>query len=170
MSTNRAYIARMTRRSVVDEIKQTRPFRTRAQEAVVALMRTASVVRRRFDGLVQGENITHQQYNVLRILRGAKSPLPTMEIAERLIEQTPGITRHVNNLEEQGLIRREQWAGDRRQVLCQITPAGLRLLDRLDEPFAQLEDATAAPLNERQLEAFLEALDAIRGDPAFSGE
>jgi DNA-binding MarR family transcriptional regulator len=160
----------MTRRSVVDEIKQTRPFRTRAQEAVVALMRTASVVRRRFDALVQGENITHQQYNVLRILRGAKSPLPTMEIAERLIEQTPGITRHVNNLEEQGLIRREQWAGDRRQVLCQITPAGLRLLERLDEPFAQVEDAIAAPLDERQLEEFLEALDAIRGNPAFTGE
>jgi DNA-binding MarR family transcriptional regulator len=160
----------MPRRSLLDEIKQTRPFTTRSQEAVVALMRTASVVRRRIEALVQTEGITHQQYNVLRILRGAKAPLPTMEIAERLIEQAPGITRHVNNLEEQGLIRREQWPGDRRQVLCQITPDGLRLLDRLEEPVQRLDDATAANLTEEQLEQFLTALELIRAEPTPDGE
>jgi DNA-binding MarR family transcriptional regulator len=160
----------MPRRSILDDIKQTRPFTTRSQEAVVALMRTASVVRRRIEALVQTEGITHQQYNVLRILRGAKAPLPTMEIAERLIEQAPGITRHVNNLEEQGLIRREQWAGDRRQVLCQITPAGLRLLERLEEPIQRLDDETAAHLTEEQLDQFLHALELIRAAPTSAEE
>lgn len=148
--------------AIRDDIKQTRPFRSRSQEALIALLRTANVLSRKLDAVCQAEGITHQQYNVLRILRGAKAPLPTMEIAERLVEQTPGITRHVNNLETQGLIRREQWPGDRRQVLCQITPAGLRLLERLDPPMDELDDAFAATLSSEQLDTFLEALDIIR--------
>ena len=154
----------MTRRTIADEIKQTRPFRSRSQEAVVALLRTANVLARRIEGICQTEGITHQQYNVLRILRGAKAPLPTMEIAERLVEQAPGITRHVNNLESQGLIKREQWAGDRRQVLCQITPAGLRLLERLDPAMDALDDNFGNRLSSEQLDAFVESLDLLRAD------
>lgn len=160
----------MTRRSIVDEIKQTRPFRTRSQEAIVALMRTANVIRRRAEAVVAQEDITLQQYNVLRILRGAKGPLPTMEIAERLIEQTPGITRHVCNLEERGFIRREQWAGDRRQVLCQITPAGLRILESLDEAVDALDETIGAPLTSEQIESFLEVLELIRANPELAPE
>ena len=70
----RPYIARMQRRSVAEEIKQTRPFRSRSQEAVVALMRTANVISRKVEAICLTEGITHQQYNVLRILRGAKGP------------------------------------------------------------------------------------------------
>jgi len=160
----------MPRRSVVDEIKQTRPFRTRSQEALIALLRTANVIVRKVDALAQTEGISYQQYNVLRILRGAKGPLPTMEIAERMVEQTPGITRHVNNLENNGLIRREQWAGDRRQVLCQITPAGLRVLERLEEPMTALDDSVGAGLTSEQLEALIETLDIVRANPVFGKE
>lgn len=131
----------------------------------MALLRTANVLRRRVDALVASEGITSQQYNVLRILRGAKAPLPTMEIAERMIDQAPGITRHVNNLEERGLIRREAWAGDRRQVLCQITPAGLRVLERLEAPMDALDDGFAAQLSPEQLDQLIEALDLLRSMP-----
>lgn len=152
----------MARRSIQDEIKQTRPFRSKSQEAFLALLRTANVLSREVEALCQTEGITHQQYNVLRILRGAKAPLPTMEIADRLVEQTPGITRHVNNLESHGFLKREQWAGDRRQVLCQITPAGLRLLDRLDAPMNTLDDSFASRLTPAQLDSLIEALDLLR--------
>src|SRR5687768_13037400 len=128
--------------AVREEIKQTRPFRSKAQEAAVALLRTAHVLRRRFEAAVDRDGITLQQYNVLRILRGARGPLPTMEIAERMIEPTPGITRLVNSLEQRDLLRREQWAGDRRQMLCQITPAGLRLLSQLEEIMDALDDSS----------------------------
>lgn len=148
-----------------DEIKQTRPFRSRAQEATMALLRASNQLRRRLDAIVGAEGITSQQYNVLRILRGARAPLPTMEIAERMIEHTPGITRHVNNLEERGLIRREPWPGDKRQVLCQITPAGLRLLDRLAGPIDAFDDALAAQLTPEQIECLIEALDLLRSTP-----
>lgn len=158
----------MPRRTIVDEIKQTRPFRSRSQEAVVALLHTANLVRRRAEAAVQAEEITFQQYNVLRILRGAKGPLPTMEIAERLIEQAPGITRHVNNLESRGLLRREQWPGDRRQVLCQITPSGLRVLAALEEAINAVDESLAASLSESQLTQLIELLELIRSNEPSS--
>jgi DNA-binding MarR family transcriptional regulator len=152
----------MQRGSVLDEIKQTRPFRTRSQEATIALMRTAHLLRRKVDSLVDTEGMTTQQYNVLRILRGARGPLPTMEISERMIEPSPGITRLICTLESAGYVKREQWPGDRRQVLCQITPAGLRVLERLDAPMDQLDDATIGTLTQEQVESLLEILSEIR--------
>lgn len=149
-------------RSITDEIKQTRPFRTRSQEATVALMRTAHVLRRQADAVVATEDITVQQFNVLRILRGARGPLPTMEISERMIEPSCGITRLIGTLEERGFVKREQWEGDRRQVLCQITAAGLRVLERLEEPLNRLDDQIAGTLSREQVEAFIEILGAIR--------
>ena len=68
----------------------------------------------------------------------------------------------MNNLENRGLIKREQWPGDRRQVLCQITPAGLRLLDVLESPMNELDDAFASRLSDDQLAAFIETLDVLR--------
>ena len=150
--------------AVQDEIKQTRPFRSKAQEAAVALLRTAHVLRRRFEAAADRDGITLQQYNVLRILRGARGPLPTMEIAERMIEPTPGITRLVNSLEQRDLLRREQWAGDRRQMLCQITPAGLRLLSQMEEIMDALDDASVGKLSEQEIDVLLSLLDRIRTD------
>jgi DNA-binding MarR family transcriptional regulator len=152
----------MARSSITDEIKQTRPFRSRSQEATVALMRTAHLLRRKVDALVATAGLTHQQYNVLRILRGARAPLPTMEISARMIEPSPGITRLICTLEETGYVKREQWPGDRRQVLCQITSAGLRVLDQLEEPLNQLDDTTTGNLSPEQVEAFLDMLSEIR--------
>jgi DNA-binding MarR family transcriptional regulator len=152
----------MARSSITDEIKQTRPFRSRSQEATIALMRTAHLLRRKADALVAPEGLTHQQYNVLRILRGARGPLPTMEISTRMVEPSPGITRLICTLEEAGYVKREQWAGDRRQVLCQITAAGLRVLDALEERMNNLDDTTTGTLSPEQVEALLDILSEIR--------
>jgi DNA-binding MarR family transcriptional regulator len=149
-------------KSIIDEIKQSRPFRSRSQEATIALMRTAHLLRRQVDALVASEEITSQQYNVLRILRGARGPLPTMEISDRMVEQACGITRLVGTLEQRGLLKREQWAGDRRQVLCQITPAGLRVLERLDEPMNRLDDATTGTVPPEHVDLLLTVLGEIR--------
>lgn len=152
----------MSGSSILEEIQQTRPFRTKSQEATVALLRTAHLLRRRVDTVVSAEGLTHQQYNVLRILRGTGAPLPTMEISERMVETACGITRLLATLEEKALIRREQWAGDRRQVLCQITPAGLRVRDRLATPMNGLDDALAVRLTEAQLDSLLDLLAEVR--------
>lgn len=149
-------------RTIAEELKQTRPFRSRSDEAMVALMRTAHLLRRKLDSLVEKEEITHQQYNVLRILRGARGPLPTMEIADRMIEPACGITRLISALEARGFVRREQWGGDRRQVLCQITAPGLRVLERLDDPLDAFAEAVGTPLSTEDLETLLTILGGLR--------
>jgi DNA-binding MarR family transcriptional regulator len=149
--------------SIQKELKQLRPFPSRTQEAVVALIRTADLARRVMSGLVEPLGITLQQYNVLRILRGAgEEGLPTLDIAERMIEQTPGITRLVDRLEAKGLVGRKRCPTDRRQVFCRITPDGLALLARLDAPAAAAQDDAMAGITKKELAQLLRILDRLR--------
>jgi MarR family transcriptional regulator, organic hydroperoxide resistance regulator len=116
-----------------------------AQQAVVAILRAADAVRRRMAEALDPHGITGQQYNVLRILRGAHpEPLPTLEIGERLMERNPGITRLLERLEQKGLVRRERGDTDRRLVRCHVTSAGLALLADLDEPIARANEQVFA--------------------------
>ena len=145
------------------EIQQRQPFRSRAHEAVVGLLRTTDVLRRQFEKFVAPYGITLQQYNVLRILRGAgEEGLPTLSIAERMIEETPGITRLLDRLEAKGLVWRKRCPEDRRQVLCYLTPAGLDLVNRLDEPVHEADQTVLANLSPEQQETLCRLLDAIR--------
>jgi DNA-binding MarR family transcriptional regulator len=154
----------VTRRSALRvEIKQTKPFHSTAHEAVLGLLRTADIVRRRYVEVVAPAGITPQQYNVLRILRGAGAEgLPTLEIAARMIENTPGITRLVDRLETAELVVRERSEEDRRTVRCRVTKEGLRLLAGLDEAINAADDAALEMLSERCKRDLIRILDAIR--------
>jgi len=148
--------------TVAGDIKQTRPFPTKSQEAAVGLMLTADVVRRFEGDLIAPFGITLQQYNVLRILRGSRpDSLPTLEIASRMIEKAPGVTRLLDRLESKGLVRRERCAADRRQVLCGITDKGLSLLASL-EPVIQKGEGRLKRLSQKDLQHLVELLDAVR--------
>ena len=150
--------------SIQAAIKQPRPFRNLSQEAVIGLMLTAEAVRWPFqDLLASHEELTLQQYNVLRILRGAgRDGLPTLEIGVRMVERTPGVTRLLDRLEAKGLVARERSASDRRQVLCRITEAGTTLLRGLDRPVDALEDAALAGLSQTELKALIRLLNRVR--------
>ena len=146
-----------------DELKQTRPFSSSAHEAVVSILRTAALVQRRISQVVEGSGITIQQYNVLRILRGAApAGLPTLAIRDRMIEEAAGITRLLDKLEQAGHVVRERSTPDRRQVLCQITPAGLRLLTQLDEPVDMANEHALAMLDDAEKRKLVELLGAVR--------
>src|SRR4051812_12548902 len=107
-------------------------FRSREQQATLGLLRTADAVKRSLAQVIEPHGITPQQYNVLRILRGAgPDGLPTLTIGGRMIEQTPGVTRLGDRLERKGLVSRAPCPTDRRRVFCRITPKGLRLLTEL---------------------------------------
>ena len=145
------------------EIKQRKPFSSPQQEAGIALLRTADVVRRRVSAVIEPTGITGQQYNVLRILRGSGDEgLPTLEIARRMIEQTPGITRLLDRLEAKRLVRRVRCPTDRRQVLCWITDQGRSLLKDLDRPVDEADRKALAGLTAAQLARLMELLDAVR--------
>jgi DNA-binding MarR family transcriptional regulator len=155
----------MTRResTLQQEIRQAHPFRSPAQEATVAILRTADIVRRRLARVVEPHRITLQQYNVLRILRGAHpEPMPTLEIGERLIEQTPGITRLLDRLEEKGLVRRERCLEDRRLVHTWITRRGLELLQALDEAVDRADEEAVSALESGELEKLSAMLGRVR--------
>lgn len=105
-----------------------------AQDAVTALIRVADTVRRSLERTFAAFGLTGQQYNVLRILRGADEPLPTMEVAGRMLDKTPGVTGLLDRLETKGLVVRERSERDRRVWLCSITDEGRRLLGEMDAP------------------------------------
>jgi DNA-binding MarR family transcriptional regulator len=148
---------------ILDELRQGRPFRSKQDEALVSLMRTSDVLRRQLGRCIECSEVTAQQYNVLRILRGAGAEgIPTLEIAARMIEQTPGITRLLDRLETKGLVRRERCAQDRRQVLCWITEPGLALLAELEAPVAKAAKVAFAPLSAAEIQTLLGLLERLR--------
>jgi DNA-binding MarR family transcriptional regulator len=151
------------RSAVQEEIQQSRPFSSPAEEGVVALVRTADLLRRALTQVVEPHGITLQQYNVLRILRGAGAEgLPTLEIASRMIEHAPGVTRLLDRLQAKALVRRQRSADDRRQIRCWITPAGLELLERLEDAMKAGARSFMAPLAASELAAFVDLLDMLR--------
>ncbi len=146
-----------------EELQQTRPFRSSSQEAALGLFRTADIIRRELASVLEPRGVTQQQYNVLRILRGAGAEgLHTLTIAERMVERTPGITRLIDRLEKKGVVERQRAAGDRRCVICRIKPAGLELLDDLEEPMNAADDKILAMLSQPEQEQLIGLLDRIR--------
>ena len=136
---------------------------TPAQLAVVALLRTADRVQTFLAKVIEPQGITGQQYNVLRILRGAgPEGLPMLSIADRMIERTPGITRMIDRLEARKLVVRERRAGDRRCIHSRITPKGLAILKRLDRPVEEATRRTVAALKTHELQQVVLLLERIR--------
>jgi DNA-binding MarR family transcriptional regulator len=156
-------MAKARRPGIVEELKQTRPFASKAQAATVALLRTTDVVRRRLARVVEQEGITLQQYNVLRILRGARgTPMSALDVAERLIEEAPGVSRLLDRLVAKGLIRRDRCSQDRRRLECSITPGGLDVLARLDGPVTRADTDALHGLTAREIAALDDLLARIR--------
>lgn len=138
-------------------------FRSREQQAILGLLKTADAVMRSLGQIIEPYGITPQQYNVLRILRGAgPDGLPTLTIGERMIEQTPGVTRLVDRLERKGMVARSPCPKDRRRVLCRITDSGLRLLSDLDEPVNRWDTRTVSVLGPSDLDSLITLLDRVR--------
>jgi len=131
--------------------------------AYVALLRTADKMKTYFEAIIAPFDITGQQYNVLRILRGAEPEgLPTLTIAERMIERAPGITRMIDRLEAKELVGRENCPNDRRCVYCRITEKGLNLLELLDEPVEEADRAVFRGLDEAEIEQLSALLEKAR--------
>jgi DNA-binding MarR family transcriptional regulator len=149
------------------EAKQKQLVYSRQQDAVVSILRTANYLRRFSSPVFEQHDITSQQFNVLRILRGAGlEGLPTLDIAERMIEEAPGITRLLDRLERKKLVRRERPSDNRRQVLCYITKRGLDLLQELDTPVRAQDKQALHRLDESEIEELIRLLELARGEPS----
>jgi DNA-binding MarR family transcriptional regulator len=104
-------------------------FDSPEQEAFLNLWRTYDRLRVLEEQVFARDDLTPQQYNVLRLLRGERPrSIPTLSLARRLVSRAPDITRMIDKLEERGLVRRDRPADNRRVVRVAITAAGLDLL------------------------------------------
>ncbi len=113
------------------ELKQTRPFPSRASEAFVSILRTAAVLEHQLGEALRPFGLTPTQHNVLRILRGAGAEgLCGREIAERMVARVPDVPRMLDRLEALRLTARKRDPADRRHVTATITPKGSRSWSR----------------------------------------
>jgi DNA-binding MarR family transcriptional regulator len=151
------------KRGLKAEIKQRRPFSSSQEEAFLNLQRTADALMRGFEELLKPSGLTQTQYNVLRILRGAAPEgLLCRELAERMITRDPDVTRLLDRLEARGLVSRTRDVADRRVIVTRITAQGLRLLEGLDSPVAELHRRQLAHLGGDRIQKLIDLLEVTR--------
>lgn len=138
-------------------------FGTREEEALLDLVRTADRVQARIGRLLKEHGLTHAQYNVLRILRGLDRPTPILEVAEKMLTETPGITGLIDRLEKLDFVRRERCERDRRVVYVVLGPKAADVLGGLDGPMAELRSALFSGLSQAELATLIRLLDRVRG-------
>lgn len=145
------------------EIRQEKPFASREQEAYLGVLRTSAVLEHDLAELLKPHGITHTQYNVLRILRGAgASGLCRNDVRDRMIAEVPDATRLLDRLEDMELLERRRDAEDRRFVTARLTDLGIELLEALDEPVLELHARQLEALDRTEVETLIALLDRVR--------
>lgn len=142
-------------------IKQEK-FISPQQEALLNLAVAANYFREQTERVVLEFDITLPQYNVLRILRGVyPGGHARGEIATRMVDRAPDVTRIVDRLEEKNLAARDRNSSDRRQSIARITKEGLRLLERIDGPMQRAFDEIGERLNAKDCKELSRLCEAV---------
>ena len=149
-------------------IKQRKPFASLEQEVFLEVLRTGNALVHDLVELLKPYGLTQPQYNVLRILRGAGAAgLPTGEVGDRMVaSREPDVTRLLVRMEERGLVERERRTDNRRFVTVRITREGLRILNALDGPVAEMHATQLRHMSRRELELLAELLERARREDA----
>lgn len=152
--------------SLQEEIKQSKPFASRSAEALLSILRTATILEHEQNEALRPHGITHTQYNVLRILQGAgKEGLCGRDIAERLISKVPDVSRLLDRMDDVELVSRERDANDRRHVTARITAKGRRLLVEATPSLNAMERKRMKQLGAGAVAELVNTLATIRGSP-----
>jgi DNA-binding MarR family transcriptional regulator len=148
------------------EIKQTKPFSLMEEEALLNLGRTFEHLQQKVGELLKDYQLTSTQYNMLRILRGAGADgLTCSQACERMISPDPDVTRLLDRMEARKLIQRERGKEDRRIVMTRITPEGLELANRIDEPLAVVLKKYLGSVGQGRLKELIDTLELLREEP-----
>ena len=136
-------------------------FDSPQQQAWLQLWRTYDRLKSIEDQLFGSFEISSQQYNLLRLLESASpDSLRTLDLARRMISRSPDITRMLDRLESQGWIARDRPKDNRRTVLVSITPAGMRLLQKIKQPLAECHRQQLGHLGKESLSELVRLLKA----------
>ncbi|MEO5945217.1 MAG: MarR family transcriptional regulator [Chitinophagaceae bacterium] len=146
----------------IEEDIQQNKFRNPHQKAAINLLYTFSWIRDKTKVVFDAEEITPQQFNILRILRGSfPQPLSTLQIRERMLEKMSDTSRIVDRLITKGLVKKLTCKNDRRLVDVIITDKGKKMLERLDERQDEI-DGVLGNLSENDANILSDLLDKIR--------
>jgi DNA-binding MarR family transcriptional regulator len=138
-------------------------FDSLEQEVFLNLWRTYDRLRLLEDELFARHDLTPQQYNALRLLRGVHpDTLATLDLANRLVSRAPDITRLLDKLEQRGYVVRDRQADNRRVVRVGITEAGIKLLRELREPLRRCHQRQLGHLSQEKLQALITLLRSAR--------
>src|SRR3954469_18612709 len=149
--------------SLREELRQTKPFASLEEEALLSIVRTSAVLMDDFERLLRPYRITSTQYNVLRILRGAEPDgLCRNELRDRMLTRMPDVTRLLDRMEEAGLVERTRESDDRRMVSSRITKKASQLLATLDPLVAENEKHSFSGISREQIQTLIDVLDAVR--------
>jgi len=157
-------------RSLQEELQQSRPFPNVAVELLVNLYRTADAAGAPQRECLRAFELTHAQFNVLRILAGAGTRGHRVaDIAERLVTRDPDVTRLVDGLVRKALAERTRAEDDRRVVRVTITPAGRTLVRRASAAVEALAERQFAHLSASEQRTLVHLLTLLRSGPGPDG-
>jgi DNA-binding MarR family transcriptional regulator len=144
------------------EIRQGRPL-SLEEQVFLNLVRTADLLGRHEARVLRSRGLSGPQYNVLRILRGARPDgLRCSEVAARMVTRDPDVTRLFDRMERVGLISRSRGLEDRRVISARITPKGLAIIGGLDEPLRELLSRQLGHMSKSDLRRLNDLLERMR--------
>ena len=156
----------MSPKTLRDELKMGKPFKSVEEEALLSIARTAAVLEHAGAEALKPFKLTITQYNVLRILRGAGDPgLCRNEVGQRLVTKVPDVTRLLDRMEAAGLIVRQRGGEDRRFVATRITEKGLKLLDKIDRELPAIHGRQLGHVGQKRLRELIALLEEVRAVP-----
>jgi len=142
------------------DIQQTN-FRNEFQKMGINIIYTAHWLNEKMGQILSTEDITQQQYNILRILRGSDAPLSTLKIRERMLDKMSDTSRIVDRLIVKGLVEKTACVKDKRLVDITVTKKGLQLLEKLDALNEQI-DSILKGVTEKEATTMNQILDKLR--------
>jgi DNA-binding MarR family transcriptional regulator len=150
--------------SIEREIHISKPIASPARELILNIFRTDQHLTQRLQEVLRPADLRLDEYNVLRILRGAgEAGLTAGDVGDRMITRDPDVTRLLDRLETRGLAERSRCTEDRRVVWTRITAAGLAAIAPLDEPVNEIHLRHLGHLGPERLATLIGLLEAARG-------
>ena len=146
--------------SIEKDINQS-SFRNEYQKGIINLIYTYNWMNEKMKKVFDKEDVTAQQYNILRILRGAGKPISTLQIRERMLDKMSDTSRIVDRLLKKDLVEKVVCKNDRRLVDVTISKKGIDLLQQLDSHTHEL-DSHLTSISEEEARTINHLLDKLR--------
>jgi DNA-binding MarR family transcriptional regulator len=144
----------------IEDVIQTK-FKSPQQKAIVNIRYTSNYLGNIQNAIMGKFDLTMPQFNILRILRGAKVEINVNTVKERMLEKSPNTTRLMDKLIEKGLIERKRSKDDKRVVNVQITKKGLDLLAEIDEN-SEIKKLMQPNISDEEANLLSDILDKLR--------